>query len=173
MYNPGSIEPAPPNLLGMNVQKVLSFRGPWVVQCVEPPTLGFNSGHGLAVPGIKAHVVFSLPFSRPLPCSRCLSLKRNKRFLKKGHKPSRTNTSCPQLGRNANTNTHHFSSPAQLVLLLLSPKYPWSVRLAEPSVTVPGQGPLFALFKFMSLLPASPFRNHPPWSRSNISEAEI
>lgn len=35
------------------------------------------------------------------------------------------------------------------------------------------QKPLPSLFKLMSLLPVSPFRNHSPWSQSNISETKL
>lgn len=58
----------------------------------------------------------------------------------------------------------------QYVLLLLTPKYLWSVLLENLLVTVLVQGPFLLFFQINVL---APFLNHPPWSQSNISETEI
>ena len=54
--------------------------GAWVAQSAEGPTLGFCSGHGLAVSGVRAPHRDSLsPFlSLPLPSLGCLCLSQNK-----------------------------------------------------------------------------------------------
>ena len=62
--------------------KYFKHRSTWVAQLVEPPTLGFGSGHGPRVVGSSPVLGSvqsvelawdSLSSSAPLPC--CLSLK--------------------------------------------------------------------------------------------------
>lgn len=68
-----------------NRVKSMHYRGTWVVQLIECPTLDLHSGHDLSVHGIESHIRLCADngsllgiLSAPSPLLLSLSLKINK-----------------------------------------------------------------------------------------------